>query len=316
MARTIRWGAVLAGALVGVFTACAPKSIDLGGSTGHSGATAEGAGATGGTGVGTGGSGNRGATGGVVTGGTGGTGGGATGGGTGGSGRGGTGGSAVVCGDGVIEGNETCDDGNVASADGCSADCEVEPGFSCAGGAVCLTVCGDGIVAASEACDDGNVVSGDGCSADCELETDATGDGCPNAYCGAGGNGPELSVGCDYEKMLQEGCATVGCHKGTTRAAQAGLILTPDNDLVARIKNVPATFGDIFCTDIMDYCPTPPAACPPSALLVDSADWTKSWMNRKMSGTACGDPMPIGSHWSADDQQCFVRLIEAIAALP
>jgi len=35
------------------------------------------------------------------------------------------------CGDGVIEGIEACDDANTASGDGCSATCEVEPGFVC-----------------------------------------------------------------------------------------------------------------------------------------------------------------------------------------
>jgi cysteine-rich repeat protein len=34
---------------------------------------------------------------------------------------------AIVCGDGVAEGLETCDDGNTAGGDGCSARCRVEP---------------------------------------------------------------------------------------------------------------------------------------------------------------------------------------------
>ena len=35
------------------------------------------------------------------------------------------------CGDGLILGNEKCDDGNAVSGDGCSADCQVEDGFTC-----------------------------------------------------------------------------------------------------------------------------------------------------------------------------------------
>jgi cysteine-rich repeat protein len=31
-----------------------------------------------------------------------------------------------ICGNGIIEAGETCDDGNYASGDGCSADCQVE----------------------------------------------------------------------------------------------------------------------------------------------------------------------------------------------
>lgn len=39
---------------------------------------------------------------------------------------------ASVCGDGLVEGDETCDDGNPTSSDGCSSTCFVEPGFACA----------------------------------------------------------------------------------------------------------------------------------------------------------------------------------------
>ena len=37
------------------------------------------------------------------------------------------------CGDGVISGGETCDDGNTQSGDGCSSTCQVEPGHRCFG---------------------------------------------------------------------------------------------------------------------------------------------------------------------------------------
>ena len=38
---------------------------------------------------------------------------------------------ATVCGDGLVEGAELCDDGNAIDGDGCSASCEVEEGYSC-----------------------------------------------------------------------------------------------------------------------------------------------------------------------------------------
>jgi cysteine-rich repeat protein len=38
---------------------------------------------------------------------------------------------AAVCGDSLLDAGETCDDGNVASGDGCSSSCQVEPGFDC-----------------------------------------------------------------------------------------------------------------------------------------------------------------------------------------
>ena len=58
------------------------------------------------------------------------------------------------CGDGVVDSGETCDDGNTASCDGCSASCQLEPG----------PLCGDGVVSPGcEQCDDNNNVVGDGC---------------------------------------------------------------------------------------------------------------------------------------------------------
>src|SRR5690606_20698501 len=61
---------------------------------------------------------------------------------------------ATVCGDGVAEGSEQCDDGNTDLGDGCNPFCEAEP--LCSHGP-CTSQCGDGIVFADEACDDGNV---------------------------------------------------------------------------------------------------------------------------------------------------------------
>src|SRR5690606_27554865 len=36
-----------------------------------------------------------------------------------------------ICGDGLLEGDETCDDGNLDPADGCSATCTMEDRDSC-----------------------------------------------------------------------------------------------------------------------------------------------------------------------------------------
>jgi cysteine-rich repeat protein len=117
------------------------------------------------------------------------------------------------CGNGVVEpaSEETCDDGNRNSLDGCSADCRSDErcgdgvadlaiGETCdcgdgsmavagcsgpnsdAPGAQCrslctLARCGDGVRDPVEQCDDGNTVPGDGCRADCagrwtEMPTD------------------------------------------------------------------------------------------------------------------------------------------------
>eukprot|EP01116_Phalansterium_solitarium_P004652 TRINITY_DN156_c0_g1_i3.p1 TRINITY_DN156_c0_g1~~TRINITY_DN156_c0_g1_i3.p1 ORF type:complete len:2233 (+),score=811.24 TRINITY_DN156_c0_g1_i3:424-7122(+) len=78
-----------------------------------------------------------------------------------------------ICGDGLVVGNETCDDGNTVSGDGCSATCQLESNWNCTKTAptVCIPVCGDGVVVGSEGCDDGNRVNGDGCDSSCNVET-------------------------------------------------------------------------------------------------------------------------------------------------
>ena len=84
--------------------------------------------------------------------------------------------STVVCGDGVVQGTEECDDGNRMNGDGCDAQvCEDPvPGFEsyyvckfCVNGVV---GCGDGDLDGGEQCDDGNLFIGDGCSSDCTTE--------------------------------------------------------------------------------------------------------------------------------------------------
>jgi cysteine-rich repeat protein len=78
---------------------------------------------------------------------------------------------AALCGNGVLDPGEQCDDGNARDGDGCSATCQIEaswclplPGQTCMG----LPRCGNGVLTSNEACDDGNTVSGDGCSGDCQ----------------------------------------------------------------------------------------------------------------------------------------------------
>ncbi|MCD6497723.1 MAG: SUMF1/EgtB/PvdO family nonheme iron enzyme [Deltaproteobacteria bacterium] len=91
-----------------------------------------------------------------------------------------------VCGDGVVIGNEGCDDGNQEDGDGCSTQCKVEKGWACAQGSptVCHTVCGDNMVAGSEECDGIDLMGqtcdglgfGDGdlaCSTNCRYDTSA-----------------------------------------------------------------------------------------------------------------------------------------------
>ena len=59
-----------------------------------------------------------------------------------------------VCGNGVVEAPELCDDGNIVSGDGCDVNCTP-------------TGCGNGVVTLGEECDDGNLLPGDCCTPLC-----------------------------------------------------------------------------------------------------------------------------------------------------
>ncbi len=98
--------------------------------------------------------------------------------------------SRVICGNGILEEGEACDDNNNFPNDGCSANClstevcgnnVVDPGESCDDGnfdagdgcdPICRREegCGNGIVDIGEQCDDGNIDRGDGCSPECQRE--------------------------------------------------------------------------------------------------------------------------------------------------
>lgn len=64
---------------------------------------------------------------------------------------------ASACGDGVINEDEVCDDGNLRNCDGCNADCSRVD-----------DLCGDEILECSETCDDGNLTNDDGCEDTCQ----------------------------------------------------------------------------------------------------------------------------------------------------
>jgi cysteine-rich repeat protein len=129
-----------------------------------------------------------------------------------------------VCGNGMTESGETCDDGNTTACDGCSATCQqeacgnsmVECGEACDDGNVTdgdgcdanctVTACGNGRVTGAEQCDDGNTTTGDGCSDTCQIETPP---GCGNGMVDPGedcddGNTTDCD-GCSH-LCLTEGC--------------------------------------------------------------------------------------------------------------
>ncbi|MBI1818209.1 MAG: DUF4215 domain-containing protein [Deltaproteobacteria bacterium] len=114
-----------------------------------------------------------------------------------------------LCGNGVLNGSEECDDGNLIDGDGCDFNCTI-------------TRCGNGRVTAGEECDDGNANPADGCTNDCRACGNGVvtapeqcddgnrndSDGCTNA-CTVCGNGTLVpGEQCDDGNAVSgDGCA-------------------------------------------------------------------------------------------------------------
>jgi cysteine-rich repeat protein len=138
-----------------------------------------------------------------------------------------------LCGNGVVDVDEVCDDGNMSSGDGCSSFCRIEHcgnnvidlGEQCdgspVGGFACknchLVKCGDAIVDTThgEECDDGNNSANDDCisnnanPAACRIAT--CGDRIVNANREQCDHGPTNGLLTDTCSAI---CNTVACGNG------------------------------------------------------------------------------------------------------
>lgn len=94
-----------------------------------------------------------------------------------------------TCGNGVVDPGEACDDGNSVDGDGCAAGCDSDES------------CGNGVLDGTELCDDGNAADGDGCSALCTYEVCGNGALDPGEFCDDGnttdGDGCSSTCGSD-----------------------------------------------------------------------------------------------------------------------
>ncbi len=158
-----------------------------------------------------------------------------------------------VCGNGVLESGEGCDDGNTVPGDGCDESCQLEPGF-----------CGDGILAVEfEECDDGNNVSGDGCDANCMLERPPN-DDCADAIAVIDGDtefnniwattdGPDEPTACDFGFGVTQIDADVWfCYEATCSGTVTASLCGSDYDTKLAVYNgctCPPTGQPLACSD-------------------------------------------------------------------
>lgn len=140
------------------------------------------------------------------------------------SGEGGEGGmpGSATCGDGIVDGDERCDDHNTRSSDGCSATCRVEEGFDCGitQPSMCTAICGDGLLLGAElkpgGCDDGNTDPRDGCGSTCRVDAGYFCSNAPSRCFDTCGNGElDGDEECDDENGdPDDGCVACAVEPG------------------------------------------------------------------------------------------------------
>jgi len=94
-----------------------------------------------------------------------------------------------VCGNGILEAGEACDDGNPNDSDGCDSNCRSEN-------------CGNGTLDPGEECDDGGTEDYDGCSAFCTVNFGDLDYHCGDGVINNGGSGDQLTTQEDSEVTI------------------------------------------------------------------------------------------------------------------
>ena len=131
------------------------------------------------------------------------------------------------CGDGVREGDEECDDGNLLPGDGCDPSCRLE--------------CGNGRLDPNEECDDGNLLPGDGCDSSCRLE-------CGNGRLDPGEEcEPGLTSGCGSDcRWIQDGDADADADADAD--VDADVDADADADADGLLLQIAPSGGQVTCS--------------------------------------------------------------------
>jgi cysteine-rich repeat protein len=144
--------------------------------------------------------------------------------------------NVITCGDGVVEGNEQCDDGNTVQSDSCLNNCM-------------LATCGDGQVELEvEQCDDGNGDNTDACLTTCESAR------CGDSFVWAGEEACDDGNDNDNDACLSS-CVLARCGDGFV---EAGVEQCDDGNVddtdACPSTCVPASCGDGFVEAGVETC--------------------------------------------------------------
>ena len=175
----------------------------------------------------------------------------------------------------LLEGGETCDDGNTFNNDGCDSDPATCP--SSAGDGICCQddECVNGITNNNEECDDGNTVAGDCCSATCRLEPDPDGDGhcaaldnCPFyatanlADTDADGRGDACECGDQDGNGINDVRDLIAINLAVFRPDLATPLCDGNNDSQCNVSDIIAANVEIFSTGSTSTCARQPVPGP------------------------------------------------------
>ncbi len=201
-----------------------------------------------------------------------------------------------LCGNGVIENDEQCDDGNPDDTDACVGACvpaTCGDGFVQAGVEGCddgnrvdddacnnacvPASCGDGVVQPGEQCDDGNLDDTDACPTNC---LDAS---CGDGFVQFGVEGCDDGNAVDTDACLAA-CVPASCGDGIVwdgvEPCDDGNLASNDNCLPGCIA---AVCGDGIVNDLVEECDDANAidddGCSPDCFLPGSTIWVRQHTN-------------------------------------
>ena len=206
-----------------------------------------------------------------------------------------------VCGNGIVEGSEQCDDGNAADGDGCSAACQVEPCYTCPDpGQACMpagsgTACNDNNPCTDDACDGGGHCVSSNNTAPCDDGQFCNGtDTCSGGTCVHSGN--PCAGGGECNNSCNEAARSCAVAAGMPCTGDGNVCTTDQCDGFGACIHSPNTApcdDGVFCNGA-DHCAggscsvhsgDPCAARPQCATSCDES--AKSCFSA--AGTACDD---------------------------